>query len=265
MHGGEAVALPREEAEHLTRVLRLREGDAVRVFDGGGREFDAVVERLARSAVWVRAGAERQPPREPAVRVTLVQAVLKGDRMDAVVRDAVMMGVGAVVPLVSTRSEVSLASLDRARRQERWQRVAVASAKQCGRATVPAVARPVDWTGWPAPGGLPLPEPRIILVEPAAGGFPPRLEPPAGGAPAPEAPASPWPLSAAGVPGTDVQGTDVPDAATIVVGPEGGWTEEELARMRGEARFVCLGHLTLRAESAALVALAALFTRWGVY
>lgn len=261
MHGGEAVTLPREEAEHLTRVLRLREGDAVRVFDGRGREYDAVVERLARSEVRVRAGAERQPPREPAVHVTLVQAVLKGDRMDAVVRDAVMMGVGAVVPLVSARSEVSRAALDRARRRERWQRVAVASAKQCGRATVPAVMRPVDWTDWPAPGGLLLPEPRIILVEPAAVRFPPRLEPPAPGADAsPGSSASSWLLGAVAA-----TATDVPDAATIVVGPEGGWTEEEVARMRGGARLVCLGHLTLRAESAALVALAALFTRWGVY
>ena len=91
--GDETVTLPRDEAEHLMRVLRLGVGDTIAVFDGRGHEFLA---RVVRRDPWRRAravgGAEERAD-EPAVALTLVQAVLKGDKMDDVVRDAVMLGV----------------------------------------------------------------------------------------------------------------------------------------------------------------------------
>ena len=90
----------------------------------------------------VRVDGARDAVAEPRVAVTLAQAALKGDKMDDVVRDAVMMGVAAVQPFVTTRSEVTHAALVRGRRRERWERIAVASAKQCGRATVPAILEP---------------------------------------------------------------------------------------------------------------------------
>ena len=79
---------------------------------------------------------------EPSVPLTLVQAVPKGDAMDQIVRDAVMMGVAGVVPLVSERAEVSVERVQASGRVARWQRIAVASAKQCGRAVVPDVHEP---------------------------------------------------------------------------------------------------------------------------
>src|SRR5262245_54097552 len=78
---GALVALPAEEGAHLTRVLRLRAGDAVRVFNGGGREFAAVVEHAAKASVRVRIGVALEPAPERRVAVTLAQAVLKGDKM----------------------------------------------------------------------------------------------------------------------------------------------------------------------------------------
>ena len=93
------------------------------------------------AAVARRAGA-----RNRASPLTLAQAVLKGDKMDDVVRDAVMMGVAAIQPIVTARSEVTRAALERGHRRERWQRVAVSSAKQCGRAVVPAVLEPVAFS-----------------------------------------------------------------------------------------------------------------------
>ena len=88
----------------------------------------------------------REPVPEPCVAVTLGQAVLKGDKMDDVVRDAVMLGVADVLPVVSARSETTLAALRKARRVERWQRIAISSAKQCGRAVVPTVHEPARLT-----------------------------------------------------------------------------------------------------------------------
>src|SRR5207302_3612514 len=100
--GDETVTLPRDEAEHLTRVLRLGVGDTVSVFDGRGREFLARVASAVRRNVTVQLVSRLDPAIEPAVHLTLVQAIIKGDRMDDVVRDAVMLGVAAIQPIVTT-------------------------------------------------------------------------------------------------------------------------------------------------------------------
>jgi 16S rRNA (uracil1498-N3)-methyltransferase len=227
---GDLVTLPDEEAEHLTRVLRLTAGAPIVVFNGHGIEFDAVVEQAGKSSVAVRLGGSRVPSVEPSVAVTLAQAVLKGDKMDDVVRDAVMMGIAAIQPVVTTRTEVTIAALNRGRRRERWQRVAVASAKQCGRAVVPVVHSPVDLDGVLRHGSLM----RLMLVEPSAG------------------------VSAQPI--TDL--AERPADATLIVGPEGGWTPEELSRSAAACRFVSIGPRTLRADAAPLVGLTALFTVW---
>ena len=125
--GDETVTLPREEAEHLTRVLRLGVGDTVAVFDGRGHEFLArvVARRAATCGCNCCRGSSRRPNRRS--RLTLVQAVLKGDKMDDVVRDAVMLGAAAIQPLVTKRTETTVAALMRGARliaggASRWRR-----------------------------------------------------------------------------------------------------------------------------------------------
>src|SRR5215470_7260595 len=90
--GDETVALPRDEAEHLRRVLRLGVGDTVSVFDGRGHEFVARVTIALPRETRVQLVTRIDPPAEPTVAITIAQAVLKGDKMDEVVRDAVMLG-----------------------------------------------------------------------------------------------------------------------------------------------------------------------------
>jgi 16S rRNA (uracil1498-N3)-methyltransferase len=234
---GDVVTLPPDEAQHLTRVLRLKAGAPVRVFNGRGGEFDAVVERTGKDGARVRVGDIRDAVPEARVAVTLAQAVLKGDRMDAVVRDAVMMGVAAIQPMVTTRSEVTLSSLRRGRRNDRWQRIAVSSAKQCGRASVPAVLEPQTFeTVASSLAAMTLPQPCLMFVEPAASGDAASL--------------------------SDLDGT-TPREATVLIGPEGGWTPEEVERASAVSRQVTLGARTLRADAMAIVTLTALFTRWG--
>lgn len=230
------VALPDDEARHLARVLRLRAGDPVVVFDGRGGEFDASIERIAGDQADVRIGGARVPAAEPRVAVTLAQAVLKGDRMDEVVRDAVMMGVAAIQPVVTTRTEVSAATLARARRRERWERIAIASAKQCARAVVPAIHEPRESHALAdAIAARHLPAPAWLLVEPSAAG------------------------GAAGLRDIDPA---PPREATLVIGPEGGWTRVEIEALAGVCRPVTMGARTIRADAMAVVAIAALFTRW---
>src|SRR5262249_35916831 len=115
--------LPRNEAEHLIRVLRLNTGDTVSVFDGRGREFLARVMRVDRRDVCVQVISQINPAAEPAVAITLVQAVLKGEKMDDIVRDAVMLGAAAIHPIITKRTETTVAAILKGARVERWHRV----------------------------------------------------------------------------------------------------------------------------------------------
>jgi 16S rRNA (uracil1498-N3)-methyltransferase len=234
---GDRILLPVDEAEHLTRVLRLSNGDRVRVFNGRGAEFEAVVDTANREAVCLTIGPPCTPAPEPRVAITLAQAVLKGDKMDDVVRDAVMIGVAAIQPLVTARSETSIAALTRGRRRERWERIVVSSAKQCGRAVVPPIAEPRQFVDSASSSNLDFPAPVFTLVEPNA---------------------------SAGVSLVNVEPT-IPPRATLVIGPEGGWTAEELQAAAALGTLVTLGQRTLRADAMAIVALSAMFARWGEF
>jgi 16S rRNA (uracil1498-N3)-methyltransferase len=232
---GRVVELPAGEAAHLARVLRLGTGDRVVVFDGRGRQFAATVETV-KPAVRVRLAEAVAAAPEPRVRLTLVQAVLKGDGMDGVVRDAVMLGAATIQPVVSTRTEVTVQTLHRGRRIERWERVALASVKQCGRALVPDIGEPLAMEA--ALGSVDVAQ-RLILVEPSAS-------------------AERRPSLAAAAP--------APVSAALLVGPEGGWTPGELeaAATHGWVPLT-LGGRTLRADAAAIVAISALWGAWGEF
>ena len=204
-------------------MLRLGVGDEIAVFDGRGHEFHARVVDAAREAVRVALAEPIASAPEARIPLTLVQAVLKGDRMDDVVRDATMMGVAAVVPIVSARTIAKRQSADR------WTRVAISSAKQCRRAVVPRIQDTQPLAGWLA---APSSELRLLLVEPAAaGGAEPSMHALLDGA--------------------------APASVAIVVGPEGGWTAEERdAMVAAGCSPVTLGGLTLRADAVPLAAIA---------
>jgi 16S rRNA (uracil1498-N3)-methyltransferase len=232
--GDETVTLPREEAEHLTRVLRLTVGDTVAVFDGRGSEFMARVAAAARREVCLQIVSRLDPSPEPAVALTLVQAVLKGDKMDDIVRDAVMLGVAAIHPIVTKRTETTVAALIKGARLDRWRRIALASVKQSRRATLPEVRTPLrleDFLDDP-PAAV-----RLMLVEPGT--------------------------SAVVEPIGSLRGGATPPDAAVLVGPEGGWSEEEwtVARSRG-VRLITLGHRTLRADAVPVAAISVLQFLW---
>jgi 16S rRNA (uracil1498-N3)-methyltransferase len=236
---GDVVALTDDEAEHLTRVLRLSRGDQVIVFNGRGQAFDATVQRAGKRSAEVLLGSAREAAAEPRVAITLVQAVLKGDKMDDVVRDAVMIGVAAILPVVTTRSEVTHSSLTRGKRRERWERIAVSSAKQCGRAVVPPILEPEPFAAIAALAEeRQLPDPVLMLVEPQADAHTVSLG--------------------------ELSG-ERPREASLLIGPEGGWTAEEIATGAERWRLVTLGSRTIRGDAMALVSMAALFAKWNEY
>ena len=227
------VVLPVDEMQHLTRVLRLPPGAVVAVFDGHGGLWRAAVVHATKTSAAIRALEPLPAARELSVQLTLVASVLKGDKMDDVVRDAVMLGISALQPVVSERAETSIAAMARSSRVARWQRIAVASAKQCGRAVVPPIhpAMPLDWY-W----NERIAARRVLCVEPAAA------------------------LGEV----CAVAGVAKPAALHVIVGPEGGWTVTEVAAgYESGAILMSLGPRTLRADAVPIVALTALLTTWG--
>ena len=233
--GDETVLLPRDEGEHLTRVLRLGVGDTVAVFDGRGHEWIAKIASVLRRDVRVQLVSRADAAAEPEVAITVAQAVLKGDKMDDVIRDAVMLGVAAIQPIVTKRTETTVAALLKGARLERWRRVALASVKQSRRAVLPDIRLPLTIETFFEEPASAL---RLMLVEPAANG---EVEP----------------LSA-------IQKLHPPSDATLFIGPEGGWAEAEwtAARDRG-IHLVTLGHRTLRADAIPVAAISVLQFLWG--
>jgi 16S rRNA (uracil1498-N3)-methyltransferase len=234
MVGRRRVALPDAASHHAARVLRLKEGDLVRLFDGRGGEWDAAIARIDPRGVEVEAGEARAAASEPALRVTLAQGLCAQDKMDWVVQKAVELGVTAIQPLAAERSVIRLTPERAERRQRHWQAVAVAACEQSGRARIPGVAPVKSLTQWLD----------VLDAAPDGGGLRLMLSP------------------HAGVPLPQLAGSAA--AVSLMVGPEGGLSEREVALAQAAGfRAARLGPRILRTETAALAALAALQTLWG--
>jgi 16S rRNA (uracil1498-N3)-methyltransferase len=221
---GTTVTLADEAANHVLRVLRLRRGDALVVFDGSGVDYAAVVAGMRRDTVEIEVGAGQAVARESPLQITLLQGVCRGPRMDTVIQKATELGVTTIVPVLTGRTVVRLADERVERKHGHWARVAVAAAEQSGRGVVPTVAAAQS-------------------LEAALAGLP-------GGV-------GRWLLDPEGEQLGDRPAVGSPLA--LLVGPEGGLTEaeREQAAAAGFRRWR-LGPRILRTETAPLVALAVL-------
>lgn len=229
---GGRCQLPAAQTRHLARVLRLKPGDAVTVFNGDGAEYQAAVTGFPRGGALLAIGSRSPVERESPLEVVLAQAVSRGERMDYTLQKAVELGVAAIEPLATARTVVQLGAERAAARRAHWQAVVVAACEQCGRNRVPAVAPLARLEDWLARS-------------------------------AERADASKWLLSPRGVAGLRALG---PPRRTLVLlaGPEGGLSPEE-ERAAAAAGFVAvrLGPRLLRTETAAVAALAAVQALWG--
>lgn len=218
------------EAHRVAHVWRLAAGDAIVVFDGRGHEYPALIERVGKSGVTVKAGEAIAIDRESPLAVTLAQGISSGERMDYTVQKAVELGVRAIQPLATERAVVRLGAERAAKRVAHWQAVAVAACEQCGRNRVPEVLPVGELATWLA--GVPQAALKLTL-----------------------APGAKLALRELAQP---------PGPIVLLAGPEGGFAPRELAD--AEARGftpVRLGPRVLRTETAALAALAAMQTLWG--
>jgi 16S rRNA (uracil1498-N3)-methyltransferase len=225
---GAQFSLAADAANHVGKALRLKTGDSIIVFDGRGGEYEAVIQRMDKEHVDVKAGAFHDVDREPPLAVGLVQGLPEADKMDWIIQKSVELGVAWIQPIVCDRSVVRLSGDRAARREAHWRRVAVAACEQSGRNRVPEVRPTLGFQSWIA---LPSEAARWMLTPEAD---------PLATRPAPSAPVE------------------------LLVGPEGGLSERErdLAVLRGFSG-VGLGPRVLRTETAPLAALATIHALWG--
>ncbi len=212
---------------HAVRVLRLKAGAPVALFNGLGGEFHGVLESVSRREGVVRVEAFQPREAESPLPVLLAQCVSRGERMDYTLQKAVELGVTAIMPLLSEHAVVSLGDTERlARRLDHWRGVVIAACQQCGRNRLPPVQEPRALSVWLAddiPAGLKL------MLEPLAARRLTELSP---------AP-----------------------AITLLIGPEGGFSQAEITHAHAAGFIgVRLGSRIMRTETAGL---AALQTLWG--
>ncbi|HEY4747010.1 MAG TPA: 16S rRNA (uracil(1498)-N(3))-methyltransferase, partial [Steroidobacteraceae bacterium] len=140
---GTRITLEGGAARHLTRVLRLRVGEALTLFNGSGGEYAASIEQSQGGRVAVAIDGQRAIERESPLALTLAQGVSRGERMDLVVQKATELGVSGLVPVLTERSVVRLTAQQAERRLNHWRAIAVAACEQSGRNRLPAIAAPV--------------------------------------------------------------------------------------------------------------------------
>lgn len=234
LQAGTRLALPDPVAHHALRVLRLRDGEEIVLFDGRGGQYPARLGIQGKQATALLGAHDAREAELPG-RVVLAQAIPSGDKMDWVVEKAVEVGAAAIQPLAAVRSVLRLSGERLEKRLRHWRRVAVAASEQCGRNRVPEVAEPLTLAQWlarpPADGAVRLlcdPDADLSLTEWAAG-----LETP-------------------------------PSSIELLVGPEGGWSDEEYAQARNHGvRMVRFGDRILRTETAGTALISALSAKLG--
>ena len=226
LSNGAEILLPAQAGEHLARVLRLERGHPIVLFNGNGRDYRAEISQLAKRAVSARVLDDGENiSRESPLRLTLAQGVARGEKMDLILQKATELGVVRIVPLITGRTEVKLDAERTARRLAHWNAVIAGACEQSGRSSLPILEEPVRLAQWAA-----------------------SLD-------------DSWGVRLALDPGGDVAPRNLQElsTATLVVGPEGGLSEQDLNVLdQADFRGLRLGPRILRTETAGLAAITAL-------
>ena len=225
----EAVMLAERPSHYLRHVLRLRENDVVHAFNGLGGCYVARISGVAKHGVTIVPQEFLDEERESGLDLTLAHGIARGQRMDYTVQKAVELGVNRIVPLLTEHGQVKVRAEKADNRLAHWQGIAISACEQCGRNRVPVIDRPVPLDQWAAADGNEI----KLILQPGA-------------------------VMALGA--LDMQ----PAALTLLCGPEGGFSDDDLKRATDHGyRPVSLGPRTLRTETAAVAALALCQAMWG--
>ena len=228
---GQEIELESQAAIHLIRVLRLHENDHFILFNGDGNEYDATITRIHRNKAWARVNQHEAVTRESNLRIILGQGISKGERMDYTIQKAVELGVSQIIPIYTERGISPLNAEREQKRVRHWQGVIASACEQCGRNTIPVIAKPVKLNDW-------LPtlsnnEALKLTLAPDADNHLKSI-------------------------------SETPDNILLLIGSEGGLSENEIEFAREQGfKGIRLGPRVLRTETAALTAISILQNLWG--
>jgi 16S rRNA (uracil1498-N3)-methyltransferase len=230
-----SATLNADETRHLRDVLRLTSGDEAYAFDGEGQEFRCAIAEVDRTSARLRIiePVTAASP-ESALNLTLAVALLKGEKFDLVVQKATELGVTSLIPTITSRADVRIKSDDDAgRKVTRWRRIALEATKQCGRARLMRIERPVNFSDLVDQSANAL---RFMFAERDGSSFDSLLD----------------------------TSTAKPDKLLALIGSEGGFSDEEIDQTRDAGwKIVTLGGRIMRAETAAIAITALLQHRFG--
>ena len=224
---GQVCALDEHASHHLARVLRVKVGTQVSVFNGDGQDYSGQVDAVSKQQVTVNITSVKSLHTESTLHTCLALAVSKGDRFDWAIKKATELGVTSIVPILSQRVDVRLSPERWLKKRAHWQQVVISACEQSGRAVIPEVFSPEPFDSWVAG----MEADCKYLLDPA-------LE--------------------------SEETSTTPESVAVLIGPEGGFTSEEL-RLASQFGFYALrlGPRVLRTETAPLVALSVIGARWG--
>jgi len=227
---GQQLELPADVAHHIN-VVRMAPGDTLTLFNGDGGEYTAVLTEVQKKKAWAEVKVFVPREAELPFAVTLAQALPEGTKMDWIIEKATELGVAGIQPLAARRCVVRLSAERAEKKLEHWNGIVVSASEQCGRNRLAAVAPPQEFREWIGQQDL---HKRVILTPRAAGSL------------------------------ADWARHQPAQALSIMVGPEGGFSDEEeaLALQHG-ALPLSIGPRVLRTETAALAAVAILSAAWG--
>ncbi|MDQ7311822.1 16S rRNA (uracil(1498)-N(3))-methyltransferase [Stenotrophomonas sp. Sm10] len=231
LHSGQTVTLPEETANHLVRVMRLREGDTCVLFNGDGHDYSATLTAAGKREVQVRIDAVQAVDNESPLAIILLQGIARGEKMDLILQKATELGVAAIIPVNAERTEVKLDAARAEKRVSHWNNVVTSACGQSGRASIPQVGPPLSLAQ--AAAALPADTLRLTLDPLGAHRLSTLDAAPAGG-------------------------------IVIAIGPEGGWSPRDRDQLAAAGfQGLQLGPRILRTETAGLAAIAALQARLG--
>ncbi len=230
---GALIPLSISAATHATRALRLNVGDKLKLFNGDGTDYVCELISIKKSEVIAKVLANQVIENESPLKITLLQGISSGDRMDYTIQKAVELGVNAIQPIPTDRSVVKLNQERAQKRLEHWQNIVTSACEQSGRAFVPQVLPSMSLSNWLADN--PQENATRILLNPVGA----------------------LKLATLAKPNSHIQ---------LLIGAEGGLSQNEINAATTQGfRSIILGPRILRTETAALTAIASMQTLWGDY
>lgn len=226
---GESIQLQEDAFGHVVRVLRLKSGDEIRLFNGDGHDYCAVLSDVAKKSAQATISNKTRQDNESPLNIHLGQGISRGDRMDFTLQKSVELGVNTITPLFTERCGVKLNAERLEKKRQQWQKIVIAACEQSGRSVVPKVLAPISLTQWLEQETQAL---KINL----------------------------HPRAKSTIMGLNTSASRV----RLLIGPEGGLTNVEIEQA-SDANYieVLLGPRVLRTETAALTAITALQCKFG--